>query len=75
VNYGLAAITVCIFLFDHCLPVTRLTLLDDSCTIPVAITIFVGLADRDTSSNRTHANTNIIRKSRRRNNANYGGSK
>jgi hypothetical protein len=45
-------------------------------TITIAITVvIVRLADRHTSSNWSYANTNILRKGRHRNDANYGGSK
>jgi hypothetical protein len=73
-DYGLAAITVRIFLFDHGGPVTRLSFLDDRGMIAVAIAV-MRLADRYASANRTHVNTNIIRKRRRRNGADYGSNK
>jgi hypothetical protein len=56
-DYGLAAITVSIFLLDHGLAVTWLPLLDDS-----ALTIsIVRLANRYASADRTDANTNVVR--------------
>jgi hypothetical protein len=75
-DYGLAAITVRIFLFDHGGPVGRLSFLDDRGMIAVAVAVVImRLADRYASANRTHVNTNIIRKRRRRNSADYGSNK
>ena len=74
-NDGLAAVTVSIFLLDYGRPVARLALLDDGCTIPIAITILMRLADRNASSDRAHSNANLVRKSRRSDRAHYGGSK
>jgi hypothetical protein len=75
-NYSLAAITVRIFFLDHSRPITRLALFDNSGTVAIAVAVMiVSFSDRYTSSNRAHANTNIIRKGRRRNDANQGGSK
>src|ERR1700726_2162067 len=73
-NYSFAAIAVRIFLLNHGGPITRLALLDDRGTITIPIMI-VRLADRHTSSDRSYANTNIIRKGRHRNDANHGGYK
>ena len=58
-NYGLAAITVRIFLLDHSRPITWLALLDDRGTITIAVTI-VRFTNRYASSDRAYANTNII---------------
>jgi hypothetical protein len=59
-NYGFAPITVSIFLLDYGLAAfTWLPLLDDSSTVTVAI---VRLADGYASTDRTDANTNIVRK-------------
>jgi hypothetical protein len=78
VDYGLAAITVRIFLFDHGGPVTRLSFLNDCGPITITVTVTVvimRLADRYASAHRTHANSNIVRKRGRRNSANYGRNK
>jgi hypothetical protein len=73
-NYGLAAITIRIFLLDHGRPITWLALLDDRGTITVAVTV-VRFTNRYASSDRAYANTNILSKCRRRYDANQGGSK
>ena len=73
-DYGLAAIAIRIFLFDHGGSVTWLPFFDDGGTVTVAVMI-TRLANRHTSSDRTHANTNIIGKDGCRNSANYGGDK
>jgi hypothetical protein len=73
VNYGLAAITVSIFLLDHGLAVMWLPLLDDSAfTISIMVT---RLANRNPGADRTRANANFIRKSGRRDSHNHCGSK
>jgi hypothetical protein len=75
VDYGLAAITVSIFLLDHGrLAVTRLPLLDDSSTVTVTVAItIVRFANRYASADGTDANTNILRKRGRRDSDNRGG--
>jgi hypothetical protein len=73
VDYGLAAITISIFLLDHGLAVTWLPLLADS-TLTVSIVV-TGLANRCASADRTGANANFIRKRGRRDSNNHGGSK
>jgi hypothetical protein len=72
-DYGLATITVSIFLLDHGLAVMWLPLLDDS-TLTVSIVI-MGLANRYASANRTDANANFIGQRGRRDDRYYGGSK
>jgi hypothetical protein len=74
VYYGLGAITVRIFFFNHGGSVTRLPFLDDCSTISVAVVI-MSLADRDASADRANVNTNIIRKRGCRDGADYGGNK
>jgi hypothetical protein len=71
-DYGLAAITVSIFLFDHGGSVSRLPFLDDGGPITIAVVI-LRLADRHASAYRTYMNTNIICKRGRCNSADYGG--
>jgi len=73
VDYGLAAITISVFLLDHGLAVPWLPLLDDS-TLTVSIVV-TGLANRYASADRTGANANFIRKRGRRDSNNRGGSK
>jgi hypothetical protein len=78
VDYGFAAITVRIFLFNYGGLVTRRSLLNDCGPIAITITVTVvimRLADRHASAHRTYANSNIVRKRGRRNCANYGGNK
>jgi hypothetical protein len=74
-NYGLAARTILILLFNHSRPVTGLALLDHSGTIAVSIPILVTLADRYASSDRPHPNTHVISEGRGRKSANYSGNK
>ena len=74
-NYGFAAFAVSIFLLDHGLTAfTWLSLLDDSSTVTVAITI-VRLADGYASTDGTDANTNFVRKRGSRDGNNHGGHK
>jgi hypothetical protein len=72
-NDRLAAIAVRVFLLDHGGPIAGLAFLDHRCTIAVAIMI-AGFADRHACADRADANPDIIRKGRRRNDANHGGS-
>jgi hypothetical protein len=76
VNYGLAAITVSIFLLDHCLAVMWLSLLNHGGMIAVTVAVLImRLANRYASADRTDANTNFVRQHWRRDSTNHGGSK
>jgi len=64
-NDGLAAITVRVFLLDHGRIIARLMLPDDcgAITITIAIAVMIaGFADGHAGSDRSHADTNLIRK-------------
>jgi len=75
VNDCLAAGAVCILFLDHGGPVGRLALLDNSGTmIAIPVTI-MGFADRYAGADRANVNTNLIRKGRRRDDADQGDSK
>jgi hypothetical protein len=75
-DYGLAAITVRTFLFDHGGSVARRSFLNDCGMITITVAVVITrLADRHASADRTYVSANIIRKRGRRNSADYGGNK
>ena len=66
-NDGLAAITVLIFFLDHGRPIARFTLLDNRGLIPITIAVMIaGFADGYAGSDRSDADTDLIRKGGRR---------